>query len=105
MTAQELKAILNGTHGNPFHVLGPHQTDAGWEVRAFLPQAMDAAIRVGGATPPTRQTGPGGGSARVRPASHGRGNPGGRRPPSHAQDALGRLLRRRAWPRSGTLHS
>jgi 1,4-alpha-glucan branching enzyme len=49
MTAHELEAILNGTHGDPFSVLGPHQTDDGWEVRAFLPQAMDAGVLAGGA--------------------------------------------------------
>ncbi len=62
MTAQELEAILNGTHGDPFSVLGPHQTSGidskndGWEVRAFLPQAMDAAVVANGATHPMRKT-------------------------------------------------
>jgi 1,4-alpha-glucan branching enzyme len=60
MTPQELEAILNGTHGDPFHVLGPHQTSAdqrgdGWEVRAFLPQAMDAAVITGGTVYPMRK--------------------------------------------------
>jgi 1,4-alpha-glucan branching enzyme len=56
MTPQELEAILNGTHGDPFSVLGPHQITGdeskvdGWEVRAFLPQAMDAAVVANGAT-------------------------------------------------------
>jgi len=56
MTPQELEAILNGTHGDPFHVLGPHQTDDSWEVRAFIPQAIDVALRVAGATHPMRKT-------------------------------------------------
>jgi 1,4-alpha-glucan branching enzyme len=61
MTAQELEAILNGTHGDPFSVLGPHQTSGldskdGWEVRAFLPQAMDAAVVVNGAAHPMLKT-------------------------------------------------
>ena len=62
MTPQELEAILNGTHGDPFSVLGPHQTTEddskvdGWEVRAFLPQAMDAAAIVGGIAHPMRKT-------------------------------------------------
>jgi 1,4-alpha-glucan branching enzyme len=57
MTAQELESILNGTHGDPFSILGPHQTgDGEWEVRAYLPQAMDAAIRTAGATYPMRKT-------------------------------------------------
>jgi 1,4-alpha-glucan branching enzyme len=62
MTPQEIEAILNGTHGDPFSVLGPHQTKGidsgadGWEVRAFLPQAMDAAAIVGGVAHPMRKT-------------------------------------------------
>jgi 1,4-alpha-glucan branching enzyme len=56
MTPQELEAILNGTHGDPFSVLGPHQTKDGWEVRAFLPQAMDAGVVVDGALQPMRKT-------------------------------------------------
>jgi 1,4-alpha-glucan branching enzyme len=56
MTPQELEAILNGSHGDPFSVLGPHQTQDGWEVRAFLPQAMDAAMLANGATHPMRKT-------------------------------------------------
>jgi 1,4-alpha-glucan branching enzyme len=61
MTPQELEAILNGTHGDPFSVLGPHQTSSGpggdgWEVRAFLPQAMDVQAIVGGVVYPMRKT-------------------------------------------------
>src|SRR5579872_819644 len=56
MTPQEVEAILNGTHGDPFAVLGPHETDNCWEVRAFLPQAMDAALVVKGATHAMRKT-------------------------------------------------
>ena len=56
MTPQPLEAILNGTHGDPFSVLGPHQTTDGWEVRTFLPQAMDAAILTAGAAYPMRKT-------------------------------------------------
>src|SRR6202049_899933 len=44
MTPQEVQEIVAGNHGDPFRVLGPHQTENGWEVRAFLPQAMDVAI-------------------------------------------------------------
>jgi 1,4-alpha-glucan branching enzyme len=55
MTAQDMEAIVNGSHGDPFSVLGPHQTDDGWEVRAFLPQAMDAAVLVDGAEHPMRK--------------------------------------------------
>ena len=56
MTPQELEAILNGTHGDPFSVLGPHQVGDGWEVRAFLPQAMDAAVVVDGTLHPMRKS-------------------------------------------------
>ncbi len=40
----EVEAIVGGYHGDPFRILGPHQTDSGWEVRAFLPQASEAAL-------------------------------------------------------------
>ena len=50
-----MEAIVNGSHGDPFSVLGPHRTDDGWEVRAFLPQAMDAAVLVDGAEHPMRK--------------------------------------------------
>ena len=47
-----MEAIVNGSHGDAFGVLGPHRTDDGWEVRAFLPQAMDAGVLVDGAEHP-----------------------------------------------------
>ena len=56
MTPQAPEAILNGTHGDPFSVLGPHRAGNGWEVRAFLPQAMDAAVLAGGGVHPMRKT-------------------------------------------------
>src|SRR5271154_1595108 len=56
MTPQELEAILNGAHGDPFSVLGPHQIAEGWEVRAFLPQALEASAMVGGTAHPMRKT-------------------------------------------------
>ena len=55
MTPEELEAIVNGTHGDPFSVLGPHQTEDVWEVRAFLPQAMDAWVATGGLLQPMRK--------------------------------------------------
>jgi 1,4-alpha-glucan branching enzyme len=55
MTAQDMEAIVNGSHGDAFGVLGPHRTEDGWEVRAFLPQAMDAAVLVDGAEHPMRK--------------------------------------------------
>ena len=48
MVPQEVDAIIGGYHGDPFRILGPHKTDEGWEVRAFLPQAMDAAVVANG---------------------------------------------------------
>src|SRR5690242_3582393 len=55
MTAQDMEAIVTGSHGDPFAVLGPHRTDEGWEVRAFLPQAMDAAVLLDGVEHPMRK--------------------------------------------------
>jgi 1,4-alpha-glucan branching enzyme len=55
MTSQDIDAILSGHHGDAFSVLGPHQTENGWEVRAFLPQAMDAEVILGGAPHPMRK--------------------------------------------------
>ncbi|MDX2153097.1 MAG: 1,4-alpha-glucan branching protein GlgB [Bryobacteraceae bacterium] len=53
MTHQEVEAIVGGYHGDPFRVLGPHRVEGkngsgAWEVRAFLPQAAEAAVVVGG---------------------------------------------------------
>ncbi|HTR35686.1 MAG TPA: 1,4-alpha-glucan branching protein GlgB [Bryobacteraceae bacterium] len=56
MTPQAPEAILNGTHSDPFSVLGPHRAGNGWEVRTFLPQAMDAAVLAGGSAHPMRKT-------------------------------------------------
>ncbi len=44
MTGEEVEAIVGGYHGDAFRVLGPHATEMGWEVRAFLPQANQAAV-------------------------------------------------------------
>jgi 1,4-alpha-glucan branching enzyme len=49
MTEQEIEAIAGGYHGDPFRILGPHRLDTdkattSWEVRAFLPQARNAAV-------------------------------------------------------------
>ena len=50
-----MEAIVSGSHGDPFSVLGPHETEDGWEVRAFLPQAMDAAVLLDGEEHPMRK--------------------------------------------------
>ena len=55
MAPAEFEAIVNGTHGDAFSVLGPHETEDGWEVRAFLPQAMDAWVAAGGLLHPMRK--------------------------------------------------
>jgi 1,4-alpha-glucan branching enzyme len=45
MQPGEIHAIVNGYHGDPRKVLGPHQQEPGsWEVRAFLPQAQKAEV-------------------------------------------------------------
>jgi 1,4-alpha-glucan branching enzyme len=48
MTPSGLEAIINGTHSDPFSVLGPHQSGSRWEVRAFLPQAAEVSVDFGG---------------------------------------------------------
>ena len=58
MTTQDIDAILSGHHGDAFSVLGPHRTENGWEVRAFLPQAMDAAVLKGGVSHPMKKIRP-----------------------------------------------
>ena len=40
----EIDSIAGGYHGDPFSILGPHRTEAGWEVRAFLPHASVASV-------------------------------------------------------------
>src|SRR5271165_237429 len=44
MTPNEIEAIVQGHHGDPFRLLGPHQSGSHWEVRAFLPQASEAWV-------------------------------------------------------------
>src|ERR1700733_7654388 len=55
MTSVDIDSILSGQHGDAFSVLGPHRTEEGWEVRAFLPQAMDAEVLLNGAPHPMRK--------------------------------------------------
>ena len=43
MLASQLEAIIEGRHHDPFAVLGPHDLD----VRAWLPQAAEAALVIG----------------------------------------------------------
>jgi 1,4-alpha-glucan branching enzyme len=48
MTRAEIEAIVNGSHGDAFGILGPHpiprRKTASWEVRAFLPQAAEVEV-------------------------------------------------------------
>jgi 1,4-alpha-glucan branching enzyme len=57
-----MEAIVNGQHGDPFAVLGPHAGDDGTvTVRAFLPAARAAAVRrPDGAVTPLRSIHPAG---------------------------------------------
>ncbi len=61
MTREEIEAIVGGYHGDAFRILGPHVMDRKkpcWEVRAFLPQAEEAAIVVDGASQPMKKMHP-----------------------------------------------
>ena len=50
---QEIASIAGGYHGDPFRVLGPHPVPAGgYEIRAFLPGAREAAVVLLEATVP-----------------------------------------------------
>jgi len=59
-----MEAITGGYHGDPFALLGPHMVDRDgkteWVIRAFLPQAAEAALLLGGATIAMERTHPGG---------------------------------------------
>ncbi|MFQ9622487.1 MAG: GlgB N-terminal domain-containing protein, partial [Enterobacteriaceae bacterium] len=39
-----INALISGHFADPFSVLGMHQTDAGLEVRALLPDATDVWV-------------------------------------------------------------
>jgi len=64
MTVQEMEAITGGYHGDPFALLGPHMVERDgkteWEIRAFLPQAAEAALVQNGTTVAMERTHPGG---------------------------------------------
>ncbi len=59
MKRQEIEAIVEGYHGDPFRVLGPHAArrarQPGWLVRAFLPQAREAEVLADGAAVPMQK--------------------------------------------------
>ncbi|MCP5097628.1 MAG: 1,4-alpha-glucan branching protein GlgB [Chloroflexi bacterium] len=48
--AKEINALISGYHGDPFHILGPHEVDNGIAIRAFLPRAKEVSIVTGGQT-------------------------------------------------------
>jgi 1,4-alpha-glucan branching enzyme len=58
MTPNEVEAIIGGYHGDPFRVLGPHRVKKEWEVRAFLPQASEASVVLGGVSVAMEKTDP-----------------------------------------------
>ena len=41
---REVHALMRAEHGDPFAVLGPHETRDGLEVRALLPGAQSVAV-------------------------------------------------------------
>ena len=46
---QDLDAIAGARNADPFAVLGPHQTSAGWVIRVFAPEAISVrALTRGG---------------------------------------------------------
>ncbi|KAB1073059.1 1,4-alpha-glucan branching protein GlgB [Methylobacterium planeticum] len=56
-----IAAVMAGSHGDPFAVLGPHQIDPKtWEVRAVLPEAKSAALITGGRSVPFERRHPDG---------------------------------------------
>ncbi len=52
----DIDALIAGRHRDPFAVLGPHDTASGKEVRAWLPQARDAALIVYDTVTPMERT-------------------------------------------------
>jgi len=44
----DIAALAGGYHPDPFAVLGPHGSAAGWEVRAFVPGAQRVDLLLGG---------------------------------------------------------
>ena len=44
LPASEIQALVRAEHGDPFAVLGPHETPAGLEVRVLLPGAQGVAV-------------------------------------------------------------
>src|ERR1041385_8634717 len=56
MSAVQPELIAQGRHRDPFSFLGPHKG----QIRAWLPQAKDAAVLAGAETIPMKRTNPAG---------------------------------------------
>ena len=68
MSTPELEAIAQGRHADPFRVLGPHRTSAGWTVTAWLPQARTVELLAGGGSVPMKAHSPAGCFQAILPA-------------------------------------
>ncbi|MBV9757466.1 MAG: 1,4-alpha-glucan branching protein GlgB [Alphaproteobacteria bacterium] len=44
LDAGAVDALVHGRHGDPFAVLGPHETAAGWTIRALVPDARAVTV-------------------------------------------------------------
>ena len=51
----EIKAIVEGRHGDPFAILGPHRVGGHLVIRAFLPDAASVAVLAGSTETPLEQ--------------------------------------------------
>ena len=56
MSAAQAELIVQGRHRDPFSYLGPHKG----QIRAWLPQAKDAAVLVGTQVIPMKRSHPAG---------------------------------------------
>ncbi len=52
LAREEVEACVAGQHGDPFSVLGPHETPGGAAVRALMPGARRAWLAIGGRDAP-----------------------------------------------------
>jgi 1,4-alpha-glucan branching enzyme len=52
MSELQIDAIRKGTHGDAFSFLGPHIKGDAYEIRAWLPQAVEASVVLSGVTMP-----------------------------------------------------
>ena len=52
---QEIKKLTGGYHRDPFSILGPHEMDDDWDVRALLPQAESVEVVLGNSSIPMKR--------------------------------------------------